>query len=303
MTDIAKLAPVAPREAWAHEARDFTPWLADNVEHLGEAVGLTLEVEGVEVSVGPFSADILARDLDGNVVLIENQLEATDHTHLGQILTYLAGLEAKTIIWVATDFREPHLSAIHWLNEHTAPEFSFIAVRLRVVRIGDSPLAPIFDVLARPNEWDRRISSALKEKTGDQSPVAKLRMDYWAHYLAMFPQDAEIGVSITGTPSNWLKIEGVPDLVVAIYKSKHYVGVFLRGLRGVSEEQTYSHILPNLPALMDQLGDCSAKPSETGHLTDSFRVGTDDPENWSKAADWQHHRAHAFRQAVADLFG
>ncbi len=110
------------------------------------------------MSVGSFSADLLARNpLDGSLVLIENQLEQTDHNHLGQILTYLAGLEAQVIVWIASDFRDPHLSAIHWLNDHTVDPFAFFAVQVKAVRIGDSPIAPLFEVVAKPNGWDRKL--------------------------------------------------------------------------------------------------------------------------------------------------
>ena len=98
--------------------------------------------------------------MDDSVILIENQLEQTDHTHLGQIMTYLAGLDAKTVVWIAPSFREPHLSAIRWLNEHTADGFSFFALKARVVRIGDSPFAPMFEVVEQPNLWDRQIEAA-----------------------------------------------------------------------------------------------------------------------------------------------
>ena len=135
MTDVRfdRLSDVALRDAWKHEALGFTPWLAQNIDHIAEAVGRPLELTGTEVPVDSFSADILARNLqDDSVVLIENQLEPTDHTHLGQIMTYLAGLEAQTVIWVAPKFREPHLSAIRWLNQHTADGFSFFAVTVVV---------------------------------------------------------------------------------------------------------------------------------------------------------------------------
>lgn len=98
MTEIGKLLTISPRDAWKHEAHDFTPWLSENLEQLGDAIGLQLEPDGTEVAVGPFSADILAKDMFGRMVLIENQLESTDHNHLGQILTYLSGLEAEIII-------------------------------------------------------------------------------------------------------------------------------------------------------------------------------------------------------------
>jgi hypothetical protein len=129
---FGRLTDLLPREAWKHEAHAFTPWLAENIDQLSEAVGIPLELTGTDIAVENFAADILARDSEnGTIVLIENQLEVTDHTHLGQIMTYLAGLEAQVVIWIAPKFREPHLSAIRWLNEHTADGFSFFAVRLR----------------------------------------------------------------------------------------------------------------------------------------------------------------------------
>ena len=161
---LASLENVALREAWDHEALSFTPWLAENLDKLGSEIGLRLELEGREVAVDEFSADILARNpMDDSLVLIENQLEVANHTHLGQVLTYLAGLDANVVIWVAAEFRDAHLSAINWLNEHTVEPFAFFAVRVSVVRIGDSPLAPIFEVLARPNEWERRLQTIAQE--------------------------------------------------------------------------------------------------------------------------------------------
>ncbi len=113
--EFGELIDVDLREAWPHEANDFTPWLAENLHRLSQAIGVDLELEDTEVSVEGFSADILARiPSDGSMVVIENQLENTNHTHLGQVLTYLAGLEAQTVIWIAREFQGPHLSAIRW---------------------------------------------------------------------------------------------------------------------------------------------------------------------------------------------
>ena len=143
---IGTITDVDIRQAWAHEAHTFTPWLAANLDVLSRVIGVPMELEGTEVSVERFSADILARNtLDDSLVLIENQLTGSDHSHLGQLMTYLAGLDAKTVVWVATDFRDAHLSAVNWLNEHTALDFAFFAVTVRVIRIGDSPLAPVFE--------------------------------------------------------------------------------------------------------------------------------------------------------------
>lgn len=144
MTQIRfdNLTDLPLHDAWRHEATDFTPWLSESIDHLSEVIGIPLELTGTEVAVESFSADILARNpMDDSVVLIENQLETTDHTHLGQIMTYLAGLEAQTVIWIAPQFREPHLSAIRWLSQHTADGFSFFAVKARVVRIGNPSMS------------------------------------------------------------------------------------------------------------------------------------------------------------------
>ena len=126
--DFAELKDVDLRSVWEHEAHDFTPWLAlaENLERLSKAIGIPLEPEGTEIQVEQFAADIVARNrADGSRVLVENQLEGSDHTHLGQILTYLAGVQAQTVVWVAGYFDEAHRSAVRWLNDHTVEPFAF----------------------------------------------------------------------------------------------------------------------------------------------------------------------------------
>jgi hypothetical protein len=124
---LGRLVSVPLREVWAHESNDFTPWLADgeNLSLLADTLNLgQLQLQGTEVPVGNFFIDILARDADGSIVVIENQFGFTDHTHLGQILTYVAGQEGRaTIIWIAETFREEHRAAIDWLNASTIEDF------------------------------------------------------------------------------------------------------------------------------------------------------------------------------------
>ena len=131
---FSELVDVDVREAWEHEARGFTPWLANNIASIGSALNLSLEVQETEVAVGRFSADILARDLtDDSLVVIENQLESTDHSHLGQIMTYTAGLGASTVVWIAKSFNDQHLAVFDWLNENTTTGFRFFAARARTL--------------------------------------------------------------------------------------------------------------------------------------------------------------------------
>ena len=167
-SSFSSLTNVPLREAWSKEDRDFTPWLSEHLEQLGEAVGIDLELIQTEIGLptedDSFAADIFARNLhDDSNVLIENQLEKSDHAHVGQILTYLAGLEARTVIWVAASFREAHLAALRWLNEHTSEEFAFFAVVIKVVRIESSPLAPVFEIVENPIPGNARFKQELEK--------------------------------------------------------------------------------------------------------------------------------------------
>src|SRR3954454_8795457 len=148
---LGRLQRVSVRDYWLDEAREFTPWLAqeENIALLGETIDLELEVEAQERNVGPFRADILCRDtITGHFVLIENQLERTDHIHLGQLLTYAAGLEAVTIVWVARQFTEEHRAALDWLNGITNTTINFFGLEIELWRIGNSDLAPKFNAVS-----------------------------------------------------------------------------------------------------------------------------------------------------------
>ncbi|EJD0683326.1 hypothetical protein BBM62_01225 [Vibrio parahaemolyticus] len=303
LNEIGKLIDVSPRDVWQHEAHDFTPWLSENLDQLGEAIGLQLESEGTEVSVGPFSADILARDILGRFVLIENQLAATDHSHLGQILTYLSGLNADIVIWIATDFREPHLSAINWLNEHTSEQFSFFAIRLRVVRISDSLPAPVFDVLARPNQWERNMQKNIRQKTGESSQFSTERREFWQNYLRRYPQDENLGLQINSTSSNWLSTAKGIDLFISLYKSRNIVGVFLRGPRGTTCEEIQSRLSPHVDEFIQLVGDCDNIGEHRSFPSDDLKIDTSEPSNWDISADWLHERSHVFRNAINKIFG
>ncbi len=154
-TTLSKLVRMPLREAWKHEAGDFTPWLAeeDNLNMLADAIGLAdIELVATEHWVGDFKLDILCTSGQDQVI-IENQLDKTNHSHLGQIITYAAGIGAKKVIWVAETFRPEHVAALEFLNQNTTDDLSFFAVQVEVWRIGDSPLAPKFEVLVKPNEW------------------------------------------------------------------------------------------------------------------------------------------------------
>lgn len=148
---IGRLERVLLRDLWKHEEHGFSVWLQDNTDALGAAVGFTLNEPQREVYVGTFCVDLVAESEGGDRVIIENQLEATDHDHLGKVLTYLTNLDAKIAIWVAKDARPEHIKAVSWLNETTPDDVAFYLVRLDAYRIGTSPPAPLFTVIVGPS--------------------------------------------------------------------------------------------------------------------------------------------------------
>lgn len=163
---LGKLQPVDLRTIWRHEALDFTTWLSEHLEDLSAAIGLDLELVERESRVGSFSLDILARDQRNSVVVIENQLEGTDHTHLGQLLTYAAGYDAEHIIWISRDLREEHRAALDWLNNNTDTKRNFFGIQLEAIRIDDSNPAINFKVVVSPNAWQKTTAQTARETQG-----------------------------------------------------------------------------------------------------------------------------------------
>jgi hypothetical protein len=175
------------RDAWPTEYGHFTPWLArpENLRLLSEALGLgELKDQQIEVPIGDFRIDILAVDSEGDAVIIENQLEQTDHGHFGQLLTYLAGQEGKaSLIWIAETFRDEHRAVIDWLNRNTSEEFSFYGAELELWRIGNSSPAPRFQLVAKPNLWTENVREAAREMADPElAERHRIRMAYWQSF-------------------------------------------------------------------------------------------------------------------------
>lgn len=292
--DFASLEDVELTLAWAHEARRFTPWLAENLDRLSSAIGVPLELTETESRVGTFSADIIARDAaNGSVVLIENQLYGSDHNHLGQIMTYLAGTEAEIVIWIARQFREEHLSALRWLNMHTDEKFAFFAVRVRVVRIADSPLAPLFEVVERPNNWERQLQERAREAKVE-SPVSVRRKAFWDRYLELYPESVRDGYG--SVSSRWRRIPD-HDLVISQWLSQTTVGVFVRGGRGRGGPAVAPLLVRHRERLEAELGvplGSTAYPFNKDASAD-----TSDPANWDTAIHWLESETQKYVRAIA----
>jgi hypothetical protein len=187
MVELGRFNAVDLYDVWITEDRHFTPWLAEakNLELLGEALGMELELEAQEKDVGPFRADLLCKNTaeEDSWVVIENQLEKTDHKHLGQLLTYGAGLHAKTVVWISARFRDEHRAAIDWLNRMANGSVRFFGIEIELWKIGESAAAPRFNVVSKPNDWEATVDNAkeaIAAEEGNRSQ--KLRLRYWAAF-------------------------------------------------------------------------------------------------------------------------
>lgn len=205
--NLGRLQKVNVRNIWSHEALEFTPWLAieENIVELGKALGLELEVEGTEVAVGPYSADILAKDAGSNdYVVIENQLDKTDHDHLGKAITYASVLDASAVVWIATDFTEEHKKALDWLNDHMSSEISFYGVSLELWSIDDSKPAVRFNVVSQPTEIIKQ--TAISKSTDSLTPTRKLQLEFWSKFRERLKNHPEIPSVQTARPQYWYDV-------------------------------------------------------------------------------------------------
>ncbi len=202
---LSKLERVPLREAWKHEASDFTPWLAetDNLNALADALGISeLVLVATEHWVGDFKLDILCTDGDEQVI-IENQLEKTNHSHLGQIIAYAAGVGAKKVIWVAESFRPEHAAALQFLNDNTTDDLNFFAVEVELWKIGDSPLAPKFEVVVKPNEWTKAGREQARA-AAVTTPTKQLQQKFWIALVEHLAVNAPQIRPQKPRPQHWL---------------------------------------------------------------------------------------------------
>ncbi len=212
---LSRLEYVNIREIWRHEAADFTTWLADNIDYISDKPGFTLNVLEREKQIGSFNVDLYCEDEQGNSVVIENQLEKTDHTHLGQILTYTVEIDAKTIIWISPEPRVEHVEVIEWLNEVTPMDMRWYVLKIEAVKIDNSPVAPLFSVIAGPS----REQKATGEVKKDVAERHQKRILFWEGLLQVLNDKTGLFQNISPSQDNWIStstgVSGV-NFMVAI---------------------------------------------------------------------------------------
>ncbi len=203
MTELlGSLTRLDPRSVWPHEALNFTPWLAEHLDLLAGVLGLELELVDQEAPIGDFSADVIAKDLGSQrLVLIENQLAPTDHSHLGQLLTYAAGLDARVIVWVSPEFREEHRQALDWLNRGHGTATDFFGAVVEVVQIDGSKPAANFRLVAAPNDWSRRQRP--KPRDGELSSKQERYREFFQGVIDELREKHRFTNARASQPQNW----------------------------------------------------------------------------------------------------
>ncbi len=301
------------KEAWDHEATSFTPWLSreENIALLAETIGIDeLVVEAQEKAVGPFRADILCKDPSTDTyVLIENQLEKTDHAHLGQILTYAAGLGACTIIWIAKKFTNEHRAALDWLNEITDERFHFFGLEVELWQIGDSAIAPNFNIASKPNDWTRRVQDAAKiAESANLTPRDLLLREFWTELR----QDLEAHKCKVRTqkplPQSWTNAAlGRSNIwLVAIARvQKKSLGMHV-AMMGSNRLVFFDQLEKDKVAIENEIGHqlewrkAESEKQESHIRLDKFDVDLNNRALWPQHIQWMRENLESFHSAFSN---
>ena len=204
---LGRIKEVDIRKVWAHEQFDFSKWLAvdENIKELGDTLNLSLTDVETEKFVGAYRCDIICKDeLTGKSVLIENQLEQTNHDHLGKIITYASGLDASVVVWIVAEAREEHASAIEWLNKHTDDDLAFFLLEVHAYRIGDSDPAPMFKVIEQPNDFVRSVKAVACK--GELSDSQIKRQEFWTLFNDVLEQRGKPFNKRKATTDHWYEV-------------------------------------------------------------------------------------------------
>ena len=303
---LGEIKTVELRKIWKNEAYDFTPWLTQNLEEIGKAIGLELEFEDSEVSVGPYSADILAKDTGTDqYVIIENQLEKTNHDHLGKCITYASVLDASTVIWIASRFTEEHKKALDWLNDHTSEKIGFYGIKVELWQIDNSQPAVKFNVISSPNEIVKQ--AAKRKEQGELTPTRKTQLEFWTTFRDKLAETGKIRSLQTPRPQYWFDIalgkSGV-HLSNTFNTDKNEIGtrVYI-GNKKVDEWLPYFETKKEtIEAKLENKLQWNPNPDNRDKvitLTKQFNL--EDKENWEEAINWLVKETIKFKEVFSRM--
>ena len=305
---LGTLEEVPLREIWPHEAHNFTNWLAqeENIELLGNELNIDIEVVDTEVSTGKYRLDILARNSDDETIIIENQLESTNHDYLGKIITYASGLDATTIIWIVEDVEEEHRKAIDWLNEHLDDTVNIFLCKIRLFRIGDSPAAPKFQVICEPNNWSKAVK---KVNDNIDSETDLLKLEYWTKLADYIRDHPEIHLK-ERKPTKYnfydIKLSGVKTslahivLRINVQKRQTRTALWIK-----NNDDLYEYLLNNKDTIEEELGFeliwRNKEHNKSSSITVRQNIDPSNRDNWDKCIRWHMDMAEKFNDVFVPI--
>lgn len=299
---LVKQKQISPRKMWPHEQQNFTPWLVENIEELGEKIGMELEVVGREVSVGPYSADILAKDISSNnYVVIENQLEKTNHDHLGKSITYASALNAKVIIWIATEFTEEHKKAFEWLNDNTNEDLAFWAIQLELWQITEDTASMRFNIVCTPSTNVKTI----KSKSNIESEATRIQLDYWTKFREKLMATKRFSSLHTPRPQYWFDVAlGRSGITLS---NTCNVQKSIVGVRVYISSKVVDTFLPTLMARKDEINKalgCEPEWNPNPNAIDKtisllYQTDLSDPEKVEDSLNWMVKNTIIFRDVFS----
>ena len=301
---LGELTKVDLRDVWKTEAQDFTPWLAldQNLRVLSNALDMELVLEAEEKSVGPFSADILCTNTDDDsLVLIENQLEKTDHTHLGQLMTYAAGLNTVNIVWIAAKFTDEHRAALDWLNDITNVEFRFFGLEVELWKIGDSPAAPKFNIVCKPNDWSKALNQAARRFSDTNlTNVKSLQLEYWNGLHTFLVDQNSIARPQRARPQHWMNfgIGKTGSKLAALLNTRE--NKIIVGFETTHEngKAVFDHLLSQRNEIELELGFSPDWDRLDGkkatHIWYSREANLDNKHHWPEYFNWMYENLETF---------
>lgn len=289
------------RTVWPHEANDFTKWLAEdvNLEELGKAVGIDIDLEERESSVGSFSVDLYAAESgSGRRIIIENQLEDTNHDHLGKLITYASGKGAEVVIWIVKRARDEHRQAIEWLNQHTDSNIGFFLVEIELWQINDSLLAPKFNVVEKPNDWAKTMKSI-----EGMSETDRLKLEFWQAFNDHLGNNPDFHKEFNlrkPQPCHWYDLSlGTTSYYISLnintQKKKIDAGLYIP-----NDKEVFHRLLDHKAEFDAAFGsDIEFRDAgKSSRILLYHSINVKDRAKWSEAADWMFQKALLFKKTV-----
>lgn len=304
--ELDKLEKVDLRKAWNHEALDFTNWLSkqENLDLLSDELGIeNIRLTQTEAPVGGFNVDILAEEeTTGNKIIIENQLEITDHDHLGKIITYASGLDAGIIIWIVKDFRDEHKQAIDWLNENTNENVNFFALKMELWKIGNSFPAPKFQIISKPNNWTKAVRKATQQ--ANLTDTKLLQLDFWEK-LKETGENRNSKIKFRGPrPQHWYTFSvgsSKAHLAFAVNSKEDYISceLFIR-----EDQNLFRKLKERKEEVEGRIGEAlewqELESRKGSRIRTTKNIDFTKKENWEECFDWLIKKGEKFLQVFGD---